>query len=355
MPFLSGYTRRKKLTIDNANVGSALTDFPVAWECNADGDIGLNIDSNGYNIRFTSSDGTTVLKYERKNFVVASNQATGQFYIKVPTVSSASDTEIYVYYKSAAPSDGEDAENVWNSGYKAVFHMEESSLAILDSTANNNDRTDSGGPTRVTGTLGYAASFDGTDDYMRCGAGASLDLTNWTLEAIMTLDSTPGIGGWMIDKANGSTRNYEFFVNTTPALSTAFTHSGGTGSAVSVGATTLPTATPVHVASTYDGSNLKVWYQGAVDDTEAETNTPETVADELELGSLAGLGILAFPGDLDEVRVSSAVRSADWLNFTRYNLLESDNEITVGTEETEASGSRYPYRSNPLRIWKKAA
>jgi len=109
--FLSGYTHRKLITIDNTNVISTLLNFPLLVEFNSDAQIGANIDSGGLNIRFTASDGQTLLNYERQSFSVSSSNATGVFWVKVPSISpnGSAPTTIYVYYKSASPTDGSKA------------------------------------------------------------------------------------------------------------------------------------------------------------------------------------------------------------------------------------------------------
>ena len=104
--FLTGYTKRKKITIDKTYVDSDQSNFRLYVPFTNDADIGADIDSDGYNIRFTDSDGTTLLNYERQSFSVnGSNQATGKFWVKVPTVYSATNTDIYIYSHTQKYSD----------------------------------------------------------------------------------------------------------------------------------------------------------------------------------------------------------------------------------------------------------
>ena len=120
MAFLTGYTKRKKITIDNTKVDAALTDFPVSVPLGGDADIGAVSNSDGFDIRFTSSDGTTLLKYERENFAIASDLATANFWVKIPSVSSSANTEFYIYYRADDTADGADPENVWDSRTKSA-------------------------------------------------------------------------------------------------------------------------------------------------------------------------------------------------------------------------------------------
>lgn len=239
MPFLTGYTLRKAITIDHTYVDSNLTDFPLLVKFTDDAAIGANIDTNGYNIRFTSSDGETLLKYERQSFDNGGSTATGIFWVKVPTVSGASNTTIYIYYKSAAPSDGADATNVWDSNFAAIYHMEQDpsggSGAILDSTANNYDGTSGGSMTSgdlVSGQVGSGIDFDGSNDYITFGIGSHSGFSSgFTVEAwakgtsaggaiitsgydnIYQTDTRP----WFLIRSNLGTGAIDFFLRDTAA------------------------------------------------------------------------------------------------------------------------------------------
>ena len=81
--WLSGWTYRKKVTVQSANVDADLTDFPLYVGFSADSDIGGGVSdtTDGTDIRFTSSDGVTELPYERESFTVSAGDATGDFWV----------------------------------------------------------------------------------------------------------------------------------------------------------------------------------------------------------------------------------------------------------------------------------
>ena len=67
MAFLSGWTYRKKITIDSTKVDSTLTDFPVLVKL-TDADIDFSkVAANGADIRFTSDDELTLLNFDRES------------------------------------------------------------------------------------------------------------------------------------------------------------------------------------------------------------------------------------------------------------------------------------------------
>ncbi len=367
--FLSGYTRRKKITIDNANVDSDLTNFPLLVKITNDSDIGADIDSNGYNIRFTSSDGLTLLKYERQSFSVnGSNQATGIFWVKVPTVSGSIDTDIYIYYKSASPSDGQDAANVWDSNFVAVYHLEQdpsgSAPQILDSTANNLDGTanamESGDLS--PGQVGNGLLFDGSNsEYVNFGNVSALnfertdafsgsaivntsDTTPLAQTIISKLDLTgPSYGGWGLQLFRRSTLDSTSL--------TLFLINDASGSSnlieVNAGAAAITANATYHVAFTYDGSSssggVKLYINGVL-----QTNTvvSDTLSATIQTSESVSLGARdpgspgqSFLGLIDETRISNTVRSASWIKFEHSNIFEADNEITLAAEETSDAGA----------------
>jgi hypothetical protein len=275
MPFLSGYTTRKKITVDNTYIDNNLTDFPLLVKIAADSDIGANIDSNGYNIRFTSNDGETLLKYERQSFSVSGGNATGIFWVKVPTLSGSADTDIYLYYKAASPSDGQDATNVWDSNFVAVYHLEQdpsgSVPQILDSTVNNNDGTSAGSMTSgdlVAAKVGYGLDFDGTDDYIDLGSGIA-PTTAITVEIIVYLSNHDATNGEvLLDRAvdNPATKDsYQIYVQPDQTVRFTADESNGLINTCSAVSTGTVGSFWYHLAFTKDNSSLQGYYNGSPD------------------------------------------------------------------------------------------
>ncbi|MDO8634974.1 MAG: DUF2341 domain-containing protein, partial [Dehalococcoidia bacterium] len=130
---------RKSITIDHTKVSADMTDFPVLINLSSDSDLASDALDNGYDILFTSSDATTKLNHEIEQF----DGATGKLvaWVKVPSLSSSSDTIIYIYYGNPSSGNQQNPTGVWDSNYKAVWHLGETtggSGAIKDSTSNAN-------------------------------------------------------------------------------------------------------------------------------------------------------------------------------------------------------------------------
>ena len=152
------YTYRKKITIQTANVDSDLSNFPLYVKLTADVEIGNNSNADGFDIRFTQSDGTTLLKYERESWTGgAGDDVTADFWVNTNVDSGdPAATDIYIYYRSTDTADGADPANVWDANFVMVQHMKDATTStILDSTSNSNDGTKKAAnePVEATGKI----------------------------------------------------------------------------------------------------------------------------------------------------------------------------------------------------------
>ena len=145
---------RKNITLSlntATGVDSDLTDFPVLISF-TDTDLIQTNESLGRDFVFTQSDGITVLSHEIEKF----DNTTGEIiaWVKLPTMSASATTEIYIYYKG--DTIGFNSANVWNDDYVVVWHLNQTSTGtsqeFKDATSNGNNGRGGGG-----GTVGYAA------------------------------------------------------------------------------------------------------------------------------------------------------------------------------------------------------
>ena len=79
------------------------------------------------------------LDHEIENF----NSDTGALtaWVRIPSLSGSTNTEIYIYYGNGSCPSQENANGVWDANYQMVQHLEETSGTHQDSTSNNNDGT----------------------------------------------------------------------------------------------------------------------------------------------------------------------------------------------------------------------
>ena len=216
---------RKKITTSlNTVISSDLTDFPYLVSF-TDSDLTKTTESDGTDIVFTASDGTTELAYEIERF----DQSTGEViaWVKIPTVSASGNTDIYIYYKGTATSS---SSSVWDSNYKLVYHLNQSSTGTVDEFTDvsdtGNDGTGGGTgditqdadrrPTQVEAKIGYGQSFDGpTQSETSNGSGDfiwSQDVSNWPGNNASTTDNDTTVEFWAkIDDDHSDESNMDFF------------------------------------------------------------------------------------------------------------------------------------------------
>ena len=117
----ANWLHRKMITIDHTKVAASLADFPVLIDI-SDSDLALKAQQNGGDIVFVDS-AVNKLNHEVEYY----DNNTGHLiaWVKVPSLSSTSDTVLYMYYGNVAASSQQNPAAVWDSNYVMVQHLEE--------------------------------------------------------------------------------------------------------------------------------------------------------------------------------------------------------------------------------------
>jgi type IV pilus assembly protein PilA len=169
--WLAGWNSRKRIVISGTNVTSALTNFPLYVKVSADADL-ASARADGYDIRFTASDGTTLYPYERESFRVTNGSGSADFWVKVPAIVPTAGTVLFLYYGNAGASTDWTAtgsptyaQQVWDGNFISVYHLKESGNGTTgefkDSTAYAVNATGVSGyaPIQTTGRIGLGQQF----------------------------------------------------------------------------------------------------------------------------------------------------------------------------------------------------
>lgn len=358
--WLDGWSFRKKITIDKTSVSSDLNDFPLYIRIYDDKDIGDNSQNDGDDIRFTSSNGTTTLPFDLEKWTGGEGASTtADFWVKIPTIQTATNTEMFIYYGSTTASSAVQATTTWNNGYIGVYHLSENAG---DTTVANSASTTvySGSSARntsliasSTGRVDGSFTLNGTSDYINIG-----DISQITNASTLSYEAwvkPTALQNWRAVIAKQSASTYTTY---TVMQLTGVEGDGGANDVivcVSNGAQSCGHTASQNLISTYvnhhwlmvfDGNQtgnsnrLKFYLDGvqksltfigsAVPATTASLNVPVYIGN-------AGADGLYFPGVIDEVRISTTTRSADWVYFQVQNISSADNELTFGTEEDDVA------------------
>jgi hypothetical protein len=169
-----------------------------------------------------------------------------------------------------------------------------------------------------------ALSFDGTNDRVECGTGASISITGTaiTLEAWIypTSFRTSSFEGSIINK-EGPNLGYMLRCGGNGILSFALGNGLVTPVEVLSPAATLTLNTWQHVAATYDGVTMRIFKDGVQVGSLANTQSLANTPNQLMIGDYsAGVGTRNFPGKIDEVRIWNTV--IDPATLAAYRFIE---------------------------------
>ncbi|HLE03934.1 MAG TPA: DUF2341 domain-containing protein, partial [Anaerolineales bacterium] len=330
---------KRKLTFNNAGQLENLVNVPVLVVLNSSRIDYSQTQNAGQDLRFTDSDGTTLLAHEIEKW-----DETGNSYVwvKVPQIDGSSSTDhIWMFYGNPTALDGQNPTAVWSNGYAGVWHLREdpsgAAPQIKDSTSNANHGTSAGSMTsgdQVAGKVDGSLDFDGTNDTVSMADNNSLDFgTNSFAYSV-----------WVYVVSNANSFDMPWHKGGSSLSQVGYDMELGSGAwkaAVSDGVTNPQvtfSSTPflsawTHLVAVVDRSagRLKAYVDGV------EVAAPGTAITGLgslssaNIPRISGNGANWFKGQVDEVRVESVIRSADWIKAQYLSM--TDAFITYGSQE----------------------
>ncbi len=342
------WQHRKKITIHAANVSATLNNFPLLINLAADSDLAADAQDDGDDILFTASDETTKLSHEIEKF----NGVTGELaaWVKIPTLSSVTDTDIYMYYGNAGAGNQQNANGVWDSNFKMVQHLEESAggpNAITDSTSNGNHGTDYNTPTfGATGRIDGAITLTkASSEYIQLPASNTiLNSGNFTVEAWFNTTTNHPVYG--VGAMEGRIVNLHRQATASTAVS-LYVEQDMIGLLYYTGAAHVWLKYTVnyydgvnhHIAVTHDtaSNTYRLYFDGVQVATE---NNPFGSVGTFPafIGAHDNtVGQRYFDGTVDEVRISDTYRSADWIITSYKNQVNPAGFYQVGAEQNAPS------------------
>jgi hypothetical protein len=226
----------------------------------------------------------------------------------------------------------------------AYYRMGEASgTTLVDSSGNAHSGSYAGSPTLgaasllVSDTVNKAVSFDGVNDIATVGTATWLQQAVFTIEALVS----PTSGDTFIGRRNtavgtnnawalrlavdypsaGQNRLYAILLNTT------------VGSANLIAASSITLGSTYHVALTYDGTNAKIYVNGALDGTLAIGALNVAAGANFTIGAILNSTswVNGFAGTVDEVAYYGTA-----LTSTRI-LAHYNAGVTTGTPTTTGS------------------
>lgn len=342
---------RVKVTVQSSQVSANETDFPVYVDLSdLPAAFHTHVKSDGGDIRVTKADGTT--EVPRELVFYDSTGDTGELHFK-GDINASSDTDFYIYYGNSGASDYAidatyGAQNVWNSNFLAVYHLQEAvntdTDGYKDSTANASHGTGvSMAITAPDGKLaGKAAEFDGAAD--RITLPKILTNNTWSISGYMYLDTKNGSNGAPMYYQGGGASDLGTelgLIDTYPTASTEtqFARSGGATLATG-NDDNWTTATWYHIAATFNSTAVIFYFEGsAAGSSTVSGGTPDDATGALAAWYNYADGNRYLDGKLDEIRIRDDVATADYYATERSNLNAPSSFYSVGAEEQDTSSA----------------
>jgi len=166
--FPNGYSHCKVVTIQKSMVSgaTALANYPLAVVL-ADADLrtvangGLVNNNNGFDIAFypDCTGAGAALKWELESYAPATGAIVA--HVLRPTLSSAVNDSIGMFYGGPFNSFQSTASAVWSPGYKSIWHLASGASLSSDSSAAGNTAINNSFVSAAPGQLGYGGSFPG--------------------------------------------------------------------------------------------------------------------------------------------------------------------------------------------------
>ena len=317
--YSSSWDKRKQWVVTNTG-STTLTNYAAYINVSDEPEMQADYDD----VVFTDSN-SVLIPFELENYTAS----FADYWVNV-TIPGSSSVTGWMYYSNDGATSQEDMEGVWDSNYKMVQHLQD----MTDSTSYSNDGTNNGATYNQSGRIDGAYYFNNTEiDYISCGNDASLDFTTspFTIEVLVSIND------WnrdrvLVSKGWGSINGFNFFIQVNNRIYLITGQAAGYQATYSV--VLAQNDDWIHVVVVRNGATATI-YRNGIDITTSHAShiDPVTTANALKLGVRSADNANRFNGTLDEVRISSTARSADWINQSYEMVVNQSTWVTWGEEE----------------------
>lgn len=341
-----GWILWKDLKYDTDGIPAEdLDGFPKLFDISGDTDIATECASGG-GIRLTSADGLNGLPF---GLYPSTDLTAGDILMRVRSdlsaAASVGDVIARLYYSKDGVTVEDKSGTVPDEEIRASLDEDPSgsSPQMFDWVSESNLGTSYGTMTSgdsVTGLIGKAVDFDGNDDYLDFGLVASpvhITAEIWVKETIGWLGFLTGNFGLLGRNSPASTlQGYELGVDGGNLKAAVGNNSNYAEVSVSAGHSTNVWEL---YALTYDGMTLRAYKNGV------ELGNSTAISGNIAYSSsslLVGKNPYNIGGLIDEIRISSAVRSANWLAYSYTDDSDNATTFTLSAEQGGDSSSITP-------------
>lgn len=325
------------VTIDHTKVGgSDASNYPVLITGNvaqlktvANGGHVQN--ANGFDLRpYSDTGASSALSFELVSYDATAG--TFEMRVKIPTVSHTVDTTFYLFYGDATITTDGSSTATWDTSYSGVWHLPNgSSLSANDSTANANNGTLVGTPTPTTGQIDGAANFSGSNYIEITDNGALNESGDYAIECWLEGGSSQASFAGIVVKVADVLNNQAYGLQLNSGSNLAVFYADNISHFdTGISAASVTDGAAHSIVITKNTSTIASYLDGAFV-TSASPGTQGTGTGVLRIG-IERTTAQGWAGWIDEVKVSSVARSADWVTASYNNESSPSTFVSYGTE-----------------------
>ena len=319
----TGFIYRKNVNITSS---AALSDFPVYLNVN----YASGMQSDYDDLRFVSGSCEAGVANELSYEIESYDSNNAHVWLKIPSLTTGTNS-ICMYYGNDDAQSGQNVSDVWSNNYVMVNHMNNyNSTYLVDSAGNyNGTKRSSTQPTEISGPVGNAQDFNGD---------------SWILTAL-SWDGGPVTFEFWNYVAQAETQQSNVFAASVDRMNS---HSPWSDNNVyfDYGAGCCSYRISTSYSSYYDDwtyvtytseattsvNKMEIFFNG-ISATSNNNGGEVSGISSFRIGSNSAGSGSYHPGSLDEFRMSSVVRSADWINMSYQIMKNQDNLVSFGSEE----------------------
>lgn len=318
------WSRRRPISFDTSTVESDQTSFAARIRLDSSRIDYDAAESQGADLRFVADDQRTELDYEVEYW---DESGDSEVWLRLPVVpASPAPLQVWMYYGNEGAAAAQNPATVWEPDYVSVHHFSD----LQDSTGNGHTGVGANLPSDANGQIGRSFFFDGTDDQVELMNESDYDLTTaLTVEAWISVESFNDEWQAVVTKGDNTWRMHR----------NGFSNFVGFGSDTSDSNDNLSGTTAVndgswfYVAIIYDGATKYIYVDGSEDASQSSSGPLNATGDVVLVGNNATHPSRVFQGRIDEVRISSVARSAEWMQLQNRSMRDA-GFVTIGGEET---------------------
>lgn len=330
MTWLSGWENRLKLTISGGCIEDNLYNFPVLVKIDSSYcELFETIGNNSKKIQFTDSTSSQMYYTEIQHWDHSGESAI--LWTKFDVLLSGGDVDFFLYYDNTQADNDtyvgntgtSAAQTIWNSNFIGVYHFQETSGALIDSTSNGNHGVVSNLSTEdrsFLSPIGNATVFDNENKYITLPDGSDFKPNLITLEAYCKTYASNLDYTRILDRSHAPNYGYALAIDSYGRGQLDITIPGPINYKTETFDIVEGNSQWNNLAGSYESNGLVQMYNNG-ELNERIFGAAANLTHESTQDPIIGNGVYDnnYRGEICELRISSNGRSGAWIKASNYS------------------------------------